>query len=194
MHPFFSIITPSLQRQSLIDTCVSIDRQSCAEWEHIIMVDQEEFDHVLLDLIAHPRRKIFKCSAPHRDGGNTCRHNAWPMALGSWTYYVDDDNFISDERVFADIYEVLSPLPETVKLALFPINRLGARFFSDPPKMCHTDTLNMVIRTEVSRWPMTTAYGSDGLKAEELMAQKVSYIGFPDFRPIAILPKISFGK
>ena len=192
MHPFLSIITPTLQRESLIETCDSIDAQTFPEWEHIIMVDQEEFDHALLDRLTRPRRKIAKCPIPHRDGGNTCRHNAWPMALGHWVAYMDDDNYYADDQVFADLYGVLAQQPDEIQWALFPILRLGGRFYSDPPRSCYVDTLNFILRRDIARWPATNAYGSDGVLIDRLMADGVSYAAFPDFRPIAILPKISF--
>lgn len=106
--------------------------------------------------------------------------------------YMDDDNYYADERVFADIAAVLAPLPATVQIALFPINRLGHIFYSDPPRSCHVDTMNFVLRRDVAQWPDTNAYGSDGVLIDRLMEQNISYAGFPQFRPIAVLPKINF--
>jgi len=125
MVPFLSIVTPTLQRESLIEACRSIDNQTGdAPWEHVVMVDQEEFNPVLLDRIRHPRRTVAKCPLPHHDGGNTCRRHAWSLTCGQWVAYMDDDNYYADERVFADLLEVLSPLPKIVQMALFPITRL----------------------------------------------------------------------
>lgn len=187
----FSIISPTLQRQSLIDTCRSVDSQTFKDWQHIVMVDCEHLREDLLEKIAHPQRLIVKCPVPHRDGGNTCRHNAWELAIGEWCYYLDDDNRLADDNVLVDIDSALMPNPAW---AVFPITRLGGRFFSDPPRSCHTDTLNLVFRRDIAQWPKTDAYGSDGVMVEGLIGRGIPYTAYPDFRPIAVLPKISFGK
>jgi glycosyltransferase involved in cell wall biosynthesis len=194
MSKFFSIITPSLLRQSLIRTCESVSSQTCDSWEHFVICDVEALDQELLKQIEHPQRTIIQCPHPHRDGGNTCRRSAWPLISGEWVFYLDDDNYIADVQVLTDIYAVLSPLPEIVQMGLFPITRLGGRFFADPPRSCHVDTMNFVLRREVAEWPDTNCYGSDGYLIDGLMAAQVKYAAFPDHRPIAILPKISYGK
>ncbi len=191
--PFFSIITPTLQRESLSAACVSVEAQGDVEWEHIIMVDQDELNFALLDRIRRPQRIIVKCQSPHRNGGNTCRRNAWSLTTGQWVYYLDDDNLLVSGAL-EEMEKVLTPLPGTVKWALFPIVRMGGVFYSDPPRSCHVDTLNFVLRREIAQWPDTDAYGSDGVLIDRLMEERVPYAAFPAFPPIAILPKISFGK
>lgn len=191
--PLLSIITPTLQRESLVAACLSIDSQiGDVTWEHVVMVDQEEFNPDLLARIAHPRRTIAKCPAPHRDGGNTCRRNAWPLTSGQWIAYMDDDNYYADNRVLADACSVLALQPNDIKWALFPITRLGGRFYCDPPRSCHVDTMNFILRREIGQWPDTNAYGSDGVLVDRLMEAQIPYAAFPGFRPIAVLPKISF--
>src|ERR1700722_11558763 len=80
-RPFFSVITPTLQRDSLIRACRSLDEQTCDDWEHIIMVDTPQANYNLWDQIdpneGFGKRKILLCDHPHADFGNTCRHNAW---------------------------------------------------------------------------------------------------------------------
>jgi glycosyltransferase involved in cell wall biosynthesis len=193
-HPFYSIITPSLLRQSLLQTCDSVTKQTYGKWEHFVICDVEQLDQELLKQIEHPQRTIIQCPHPHRDGGNTCRRSAWPLTSGQWCYYLDDDNFLADEQVLADIHAALSPLPEIVQMGLFPILRLGHLFYCNPPRSCFVDTLNFCLRREIGQWPDTNCYGSDGYLIDGLMAAQVKYAAFPDHRPIAILPKISYGK
>lgn len=192
--PFFSIITPTLQRDSLIETCRTIDTQTFQNFQHVIMVDQEEFNLSVLDKISSDKRIIAKCHFPHRNGGNTCRHNAFSLTSGEWIYFLDDDNFLADDRVLEDVHTAIMDFPTEIKWALFPITRVGHRFYADPPRSCHVDTLNFILRREVGQWPDTTAYGSDGVLVDDLMARGIPYKAFPDFRPIAVLPKISFCK
>jgi glycosyltransferase involved in cell wall biosynthesis len=188
----FTIITPTLQRKSLIETCESVNAQE-VQWQHIVMVDCADLNRPILDAIAHPQRTIIQCSNPHKNGGNSCRHNAYPFITGDLVIYLDDDNTLADHRVLADIGFAMESA-QMPAWGIFPILRLGSVFYSDPPRSCHTDTLNMVFRHDHALWPDTDAYGSDGVMLEGLIACDVPYAAFPDFRPIAVLPKISFGK
>jgi len=187
----FTIITPSLQRQSLRKTCSSIDEQSFQDFEHIVQIDCEDLDAGMMFSLAHPNRRFFQCDHPHKNGGNTCRRMALEKAKGNWIYFLDDDNYLADSKVLEDI---AFALPQNYAWALFPINRLGSRFYTDPPRSCHVDTLNVMLRRDIARWPDTDAYGTDGILVDGLMAEGIPYAPFPDFRPIAVLPKISFCK
>lgn len=185
----FTIITPTLQRASLVKTCESVDQQTYADWQHIVIADVAELN---MPPIAHPNRLILQCPRPHRNGGNTCRHNAWGHATGDYVYYLDDDNFLENPHVLSDLNFILRV--SRPAWAIFPILRLGGRFFSDPPQSCHTDTLNLVLRRDVAQWPDTDAYGSDGVLVESLMERGIPYVAYPHFPTIAVLPKISFCK
>lgn len=189
----FSIITPTLLRESLVKTCEMIDAQTYKEWQHIIMIDCEDGNEDLLKRTSHPQREFIKCPAPHANGGNSCRHNAWELARGEYIYYNDDDNTLADKNVLRDISKSLESAGNP-PWALFPINRLGWRFYSDPPRSCHVDTMNVVLRRDYAQWPDTTAYGSDGVLVDSLMERQIPYAAFPEFREIGIIPKLSFCK
>ena len=88
----FTIITPTLQRSSLVRACNSVDSQSYSDWQHLVMVDRAKLDHALLAGIHHPQRSVIKCAVPHHNYGNTCRHNAWELATGDYCLMLDDDN------------------------------------------------------------------------------------------------------
>ncbi len=187
----FSIITPTIQRESLAQCCASVDGQTLIDWEHVIMIDAGSVGHSLWGRIESPKRHLLWCAEPHRNGGNSCRHNAYERISGDYVIYLDDDNYLADSSVLADIDTALANKPAW---AIFPISRLGGRFFSDPPRNCFIDTLNLVLSREVALWPDTTAYGSDGILVDSLLERKVPYASFPNFRPIGIVPTISFCK
>lgn len=186
----FTIITPTLQRPSLRATCESVDNQTFQDFEHIVVVDGPATQLELLVDIMAPNRSVYISGESYRDGGNTPRNLAWQWAKGDWVIYLDDDNVFADDEILADIADALNDRKE--KWAVFPITRLGGKFFSDPPRNCHTDTLNMIFRREVAEWPITDAYGTDGIMIDRLIGAGVPYVAFPNFRPIGIIPKISF--
>jgi len=186
----FTIITPTLQRPSLLATCDSVDVQSYPDWQHIVIVDCETLD---LPRIAHPNRLILQCEHPHRNGGNTCRRKALESATGDYVIFLDDDNFLADANVLSSIKESLE-LAGCPLWAVFPIIRLGGHFFSDPPQNCHIDTLNLVFHRSIAFWPETDAYGTDGIVVDTLKERGIPWVAFPDHRPIGIIPTISFCK
>lgn len=188
----FSIITPTIQRESLVKCCESVSTQNWIEWEHLIVVDSQDFNGSLFHRIPYdPRRELWKCSIPHNNFGNTCRHQAWEKTTGDYILYLDDDNWLADPDVLKDIAAKLS---EMVGMwALFPILRHGSRFFHDPPRCCFVDTANAVVSRKIGRWPDRNEYTLDGIWVEELVS-KYPYQAFPDFRPIVVMPKSSEGK
>jgi glycosyltransferase involved in cell wall biosynthesis len=187
-RPFFSIITPTLQRDSLLLTVESLDKQTMISWEHIIQVDSTTFERPLIDNIAHGERLISLCREWHSDGGNTCRRLAWKEARGLWTLYLDDDNYLPNPDVLSRIHATIcdSPIP----VHFFPILRFGNNFFPpDPPRSCHVDTANAIVRTEIAEWPDTDAYGSDGIWIENLISHyPYAMHGHQD--PIVVMPKM----
>ncbi len=191
--PKFSIITPSLQRQSLVQCCDSVNSQILTDgWEHIVMVDCEEANYNLWDKIEHFERKILWCVEPHKNFGNTCRHNAWEFAMGTYVIYLDDDNHLAHPRALESIASALESAGSP-SVAIFPILRHGRRFFNDPPGLCQTDTANFVLRREIAQWPDGPEYTMDGIFIERLRDQ-YGYVSFPDVDPIVVVPVSSEGK
>ncbi|HEX5426641.1 MAG TPA: glycosyltransferase [Candidatus Acidoferrales bacterium] len=190
--PFLGVITPTIQRRSLIDLCRSIDQQTFTNWCHLVVVDCDYLDDDLLTQIRHSQRAITICERPHRNGGNSCRAAAVRRMLSPWIYFADDDNLIADGDAFQRMHDKLAALPDETQWALFPIMRLGHRFYSDPPRACHVDTMNFVLRREIAYWPETDAYGTDGILVDDLMMRGVPYAAFPETLPIGVIPKISF--
>lgn len=190
-NPFFSIVTPSIQRESLARCCSSVDSQD-TEWEQIVMVDSQPANYELLDRISHAGRRVFHCPSPHHNYGNTCRHEAWQYATGDYILHLDDDNLLADQHVLRDIATAIEDagFPE---IAVFPIERHGQWFYSVPPRLCHTDTANLVVKREIARWPDIPDYTADGIWAERLVVDH-GYTGFQYFRPIVVMPFSSEGK
>lgn len=190
-NPFFSIICPTIQRESLVRCCRSVVNQSFSSCEMIVQVDAERIDEKLFDRI-HPTRKIWveECGEHHNNFGNTCRHLAWKRATGNWVLYLDCDNYLADEHVLGDLAVILSTVPHW---AIFPILRFGHYFLWDPPGVCRVDTSNMLIRREIAQWPSGPEYTMDGIFCEQLKT-RYPYVAFPDMRPIVVMEKAGLGQ
>jgi glycosyltransferase involved in cell wall biosynthesis len=191
--PFFTVITPTLQRESLALCCSTVDFQTFKSWQHICQVDSADLDVALINKIEHPQREVYSCGKHHNNGGNSCRIEALKQATGKYILFRDDDNFTPDERIFEDVAAALEDAGRP-PWGLFPILRCGWPFYADPPRSCHVDTMNVVLRRDIAYWPDTDAYGTDGILVDDLMERKVPYVAFPNFRPIGVIPKISFCK
>jgi glycosyltransferase involved in cell wall biosynthesis len=189
--PFFSIITPTIQRQTLLRCCDSVNEQTMTDWQHIVMVDQEIMDEDLLNKVKHPQRIIIQCEHPHRNYGNTCRHHAWDYASGRFLIHLDDDNFLSLPDTLKSISKVLER--DDPEWALFPILRHGSIFFNDPPGLCMSDTANVVVRREIGQWPDGPEYTMDGIWIESLKS-KYPYLAYPAFCPIVVMPTSGEGR
>ena len=191
MTPFFSIITPSLQRESLVRCCESVLAQTFTDWEMIIQVDAERIDEKLFSRIS-PTRQIWvqECGIHHNNFGNTCRHLAWERATGKYLVMLDDDNELASPQTLKQIAKVLKNEPD---FAVFPIFRFGHIFFNDPPGLCQTDSGNIVVKREIGRWPDGPEYTMDGIWVEALKA-KYEYEAFPNALPIIIMEKSNQGK
>jgi glycosyltransferase involved in cell wall biosynthesis len=187
----FSIISPTLQRESLVACCESVNSQSHRNWQHLVIADVEALDLDLMARIRHPQRIILKCPYPHRNWANTCRHNAWEYANGDYVVHLDDDNTLADPHILRDMDDALDFCAPA--FAVFPILRHASIFYSHPPRICHVDTGNLVLRRDIGRWPDIPDATSDGILAERLHAQYGS-LGFRLFRPIIIMPKSNVGK
>jgi len=187
----YTIITPTICRSFLPRLCESIDAQTSRDWEHIIAVDipensmTREQRKLVASIPVRENRIFVYCDRKHRNFGNTCRHNAWAHANGEYIFYVDDDDYLSDNSV-------LSALDSVTELwAVFPLLRHGQRFFALPPKICNIGGGMFMHKKELGRWPDCQAYEADGIFVEEL-AQKYPYQVL-DEKPLVIQPQSSFG-
>ncbi len=186
-----TIITPTVQRPSLVACCESVNHQTFKGWEHIVQIDKAVMDDPLIFSLAHPKRQFHQCYWEHKNGGNTCRHEAWKHATGDWVYHLDDDNHLADDEVLERLAEALEGIEE--KWAIFPIHRHGWKFYFDPPKPCYFDTGNAIVKREIAQWPDIDDYASDAVWLEALKA-KEPYKALPNLAPIMVMPGTSFGS
>ncbi len=178
----YSIITPTILRPSLLIACESVNTQTSKDWEHIVMVDCEISNDILAK-ISHPQRTIFRCERPHRNWGHSCRNRAWSLAKGDYVYCLDDDNFLMHDGVLKYLEKVTAPW------AIFPIKRLGERFFNDPPGLMKTDTGSMLLRRDVGPWPDLPNYETDGIFVEQLLKQyPYQVVGDDVTYPLMVMP------
>jgi hypothetical protein len=175
----YSLLTPTILRESLVRLCASIDAQTSNDWEHVVVVDTPLVNDVL-SRISHPRRVVLRCDHQHGDWGHHCRHNVWPTLTGDYVWCLDDDNYVADENVLRDLEVVTGPW------AIFPILRYGERFFNDPPGLRRTDTGSFIVRRELGPWPDLPNYETDGIFVESLLANH-PYQLLSDLRPLMVM-------
>lgn len=182
----YTIITPTILRESLLRCCESVERQTFKDWQHVVMVDCE-ITNDLIGKISHPQRIVMRCERPHKNWGHTCRHNAWKFAKGEYILNLDDDNYLADEKVLEDLQVVEK------SWAIFPILRYGERFFHDPPMRLKVDTGSMLIKRTLGAWPDSAYYDADGRYAENLVKQH-SYDSLKNIRPLLVMPASNDGR
>ena len=191
-HPFFSVITPSLQRESLVRCCESVNSQTFGEWQHVIQIDSPDLNVELVNKIDHPSREIYCCGKRHGHFGNRCRHIAWEVVVGDYIIFLDDDNVLAHPSALQEVHDLLKwkKFPD---FAIFPIIRHGSYFFNDPPGLCQTDTLNICVKREFGRWPDIEAREADGHFVEKLKSEH-EYVAFANANPIGIMEYSSNGE
>ncbi len=153
----YTIITPTLLRETLPRLCRSIEEQTDPSWQHIVMVDTRKRDETMLRSIQHPQRLIIHCERPHKDTGNTCRRAAWEVADGDYLLYIDDDNFFHDPLVFETLRFVTEPV------ALFPLLFQGEQGPVTPFKIGASDGNQLLVKREIGRWPDLKTNDVDGI-------------------------------
>jgi hypothetical protein len=184
-------VTPTLQRDSLLKCCASVDEQSLISWQHIVVVDGGPLRADLLDSIASPQRTIVCLGKRCADYGNTPRHIGWKLATGDYCIFLDDDNYFADNTVLGRIDAALGASGTAV--AFFPIMRHGRLFYLDPPGCCRSDTANLVVRRDVGQWPAGPEYVMDGLFIDRLV-RDYGYTGFPDAAPVIVMEVSNEGR
>ncbi len=193
MKPFFSIITPTLERSSLVQCCESVNVQMFEKWEHIVVADVDQEHYSIWDQweIRDQRRLCLRSPRVTHQWGNFQRHLAWEWATGEYLLYLDDDNVMAHPTALQEIHEALvsDGLPDW---ALFPIHRHGSKFLLLPPGLCMTDTANIVVKREIGRWPNIEAREADGHMVEQLKAN-FAYSAFPNLTPIVVMERSSNG-
>ena len=187
-----SIITPTVQRDSIQDLEHSLLSQTFKDWEWIIQVDCETVKTDLLSYYSSSCQvNIGCCGVKHNNAGNTCRHIAWERATGDWVLGIDDDNTLCSERSLEILANSLNKVD--TPWVLVPMFRFGDIFLNDPPGLCQTDTANMVIRREIARWPTIPDYTADGILADTLR-KSYPYTVLRDIEPVVFMDTMNRGE
>jgi glycosyltransferase involved in cell wall biosynthesis len=174
MEKKFTIITPTILRPTLADTCQSVDRQNYDNWQHIVVVDIPAHEILpeqqsLIESIQHPNRLIHFCETAHKNFGNNCRHQAFAYVTGDYLLYMDDDDVYIGEA-----FEVLNREITDEVWGVFPVERFGQIFFNIPPAICHT-TSNQFFYRPLYPWPDNDSYIADG-ELIELLREHHPYL------------------
>jgi glycosyltransferase involved in cell wall biosynthesis len=169
MEKSFSVITASILRPTLFDTCKSIERQDYWSWEHVVVVDIPAHEvtpeqHKLLDTIRHPKRTIVHCQSRHKNYGNTCRNQAFKLVASDYLLYLDDDDVHTGE-----VFKTLNEQIRDEVWGIFPITRLGELFLLVPPGWCRTCS-NQFYYKPLYPYPDpdTDEYAADGMLIDTL--------------------------
>jgi glycosyltransferase involved in cell wall biosynthesis len=183
---------PTLVRSTLTRAVNSIISQTNKDWELLLCVDtplifnKEKTDR-LNGLPKDDRIKIYRCGKQHGDYGNHCRHQAHDRAKGDYVLFLDDDDYLADDRI-------LETLEQVTKLwAVFPIMRCGNLWFCDPPGLCKTGNGMYIYRRFLGlKYPDTSDYTADGALVEQLKAFPYQSLGHE--RPLMIYEQRGLGK
>jgi len=191
MH--FSIVTPTIARQSLILLCQTLDVQTYQDYEHLIVVDipfgelTEEQKTILHKAMNNnERRQLYFCEKRHRNTGNSCRRSVAPLMKGEYAFYIDDDDYFAGP----DVLETLSKIKED--WAIFPVMLQGRRIYSDPPQLCNISTGGFMHRKGLAVWPDGDVYEADWAIVTQLLG-KYNYKALPEFVTV-IHPVDHFGR
>ncbi len=173
----FTIITPTLLRPSLVQTCESIDTQPFQDWQHLILVDMRIVDITaeqvaLINSLQQAKREFIFCDEAHADFGHTCRSQAWDSALGDYLIYLDDDDVYAPNAL-ALMDEAIRSFPEAPVWGTYPILFEG-KFTHKLPAQTG-NTMNQIFHLKTYdgyqlRWPDVKIYSGDGLMADMLSA------------------------
>jgi glycosyltransferase involved in cell wall biosynthesis len=174
MDKLFTIITATILRPSLIDTCRSIDTQSYGLWQHLVAIDLPVHEATpeqlrLVDQIKHPNRQVYQCAVPHRNYGNTCKSEMFRHVRGDYLLYLDDDDIYLGE-----VFQTLNREISDEVWGVFPIERLGEFFLNLPPRIKFTSGTQFFYKP-LYPFPNISAYAADG-ELIEFLRDRHSYL------------------
>lgn len=157
----FTLLTPTIGRESLVRCCRSVDEQTYPHWQHIVVFDAEDAAE-LPEELRRENRLVLASGGRNHDVGNRCRHLAYGSIEGDYVLHLDDDNYLLHPRVLEGLNRELRGEP----WAVCPILRFGEYFFHDPPGRRRTDQAQLVYRPRVrgrpARFPDVPDYDADG--------------------------------
>lgn len=164
----FTIITPTLLRDSLFETCESIETQSHKDWEHIVIVDGRDnvFDKLsMIKELRHSQRKFIVLSESDNSYGHTPRRIAWDTATGYYIMYLDDDDvYINDTMAKLNEFILEKNFPEWI---VYPCSYKGKRLLPDKPEIGNITSIQHAHskydnKGKPIKWDAGKEYGDDG--------------------------------
>jgi glycosyltransferase involved in cell wall biosynthesis len=190
MEKTFTIITATILRPSLVETCRSIETQAYDRWQHLIAIDVPLSDATpeqlqLVDQIRHPKRQVFQCEVSHRNYGNTCKSEMFRHVCGDYVLYLDDDDVYLGE-----VFQILNREISDETWGVFPIERFGELFLNLPPRINLTSGTQFFYKP-LYPFPNTDAYAADG-ELIEFLREKHSYL-VVNSPPLVRVAKQNFG-
>jgi glycosyltransferase involved in cell wall biosynthesis len=138
----FSIITPTIGRDTLLKTCETIDQQTCPDWEHLVIFDGPEQEVEVFKKIEHPQRKIIFSGHNFRDFGHTLKFLAYDLTKYDHIMYIDDDDYYHLECL-ETIKQNIDP---EIEFFFFPALWCGRLFMELPPRRNFTLSCQYVHR------------------------------------------------
>ncbi len=189
----YTLITPTLVRDTLPRLCDSIDMQTNTDWEHIVVVDCLLDTHkrdVLRQISSNPRRRFLYATTTHgNDFGNSARRQAFDAALGDYILDIDDDDYYAD----ADAFKTLERVTKT--WAVFPVLAYGKRCHPPKPALGLTGSAMFMYRRDTGlKFPENADYSADGQLVEQLKRLYPDYQSLDDSRELVIYPQGNAGR
>jgi glycosyltransferase involved in cell wall biosynthesis len=167
----FSIITPTIGRDTLLRTCETIDRQTCPDWEHLVIFDGPEQEVEVFKKIEHPQRKIIFSGNNFGDYGHSIRFFSYDFTKYDHMMYIDDDDYYHLECL-GIIQRVMD---SEVEFIFFPALWYASLLAMLPPRQNCTVSCQYVHRKKDRlghsiRFP-SGGHGTDNLWIGEMMKQ-----------------------
>lgn len=183
-RPKFSIITPTILRQTANRTVASVDAQEFTDYEHLVILDGD-VGRIPDGWRTNKRRIFIRCNERHNDCGATCRHYAVAQARGEFVLYIDDDDYY--------VPEALSRIAAKAKMhfGVFPIMNGGFYWLKLPPGRNKTATCQIWHRRSIDgkvvAMPAKQKHYSDDSAWIGDLARRFPYQVIDDHHPLAIV-------
>lgn len=190
----FSIIIPTIFRDTLQRTLDSIEIQSHPDYEVIVIYDGVETPELktVAEGYETDKVKVHFTGEKSGDWGHTPRKIAWDLVTGDYILYMDDDDWFINDTMAVIAKELGDKRPEW---GVFPALRMGEIFHNLPPAASMTTSIQHFHKKFDSegneiRW-MSGWYGKDGEWIEEMKKKYEPYI--LDTEPLVRVEEIHHG-
>lgn len=186
----YTIVTPTILRPTLLRTCRSVASQTSHDWEHLICVDRHWVSPeraLVLNATSHPQRRIVFCEEEHRDFGHGCRHRWTKEATGDYVLHLDDDDYLAHDNALSSLDGV------TGEWAVFPVTRVGNRFWSPTPGHCNTTISSYIARKELAQQFPAGGHDTDGHFIDEVLKLH-PWESLPDLEPLVVITAYNRGR